>query len=153
MQKLELVLADIALLVARVVLGGLLIIHGWLRWQVEGIGTQTALLAAHGVRGAQTWVWAFVGVGLVGGLLVLFGLGTRLWALFALVEQVLLIVWLKVADGPLLDNAALHYRVVLATLALVLVCLGAGRAGVDAMFRRPATPDQQTRIITDSDPA
>ena len=153
MAKLELVFADIALLVARVVLGGLMIIHGWVRWQIEGVAAQTALLAGHGVRNAQPWVWAFIGVGLVGGLLVMFGLGTRLWSLFAMAEQVLLIVWLKAADGPLLSNLALQYQVVFAALAFVLVCFGAGRAGVDAMFRRPASPDQQTRIITDSDPA
>lgn len=138
------VVHDIGLLVARIVLGLALIAHGWARWDIHGMDAQVRLLGDHGVPQAELFAWGAVVFEVAGGVMLVFGFLTRIVAAVAIAENVLVIVWLRFAHGPYLSSGGYEYNVVLATLAFVLLCFGAGRTGVDMLFRkdRANAPDE-----------
>jgi putative oxidoreductase len=138
------VVRDIGLLVARLTLGLVLVLHGWHRFTV-GTGATIELLTAAGLPEPQLFAWGATILEVVGGALLIFGLLTPVVAAVVVAEQVMVIVWLRWQNGIWLVNNGIEYPVVLGALAFVLVTFGAGRTGVDALFRRgrksAATPE------------
>lgn len=130
------VLQDVALLVARVGLGALMILHGWRRWQSEGIAAQIEFLNQTSTPRPEVFAWGSVILEMLGGLFLVFGLLTPLVALAFLVEQILIIVYSKASKGAWVADGGWEYNVVIAFLCLLLAAFGAGRAGLDSLFKR-----------------
>lgn len=130
------VIQDIALLIARVALGALMILHGWRRWQGEGIAAQIEFLNQTNTPSPQVFAWGSVILEMLGGLFLVFGLLTPLVALAFVVQQILIIVYSKASKGVWVTDGGWEYNAVTACLALVLAAFGAGRAGLDGLFRR-----------------
>jgi putative oxidoreductase len=133
------VVQDIGLLVARLVLGLVLVGHGWQRFS-HGMAAAVDTLTRYGLPEPQLFAWGATVLDVIGGALLIFGLLTPVVAAFVVAEQVMVIAWLKWQNG--LWNAAdgIEYSVALAALALILVVFGAGRTGVDQLFRRGKKP-------------
>jgi putative oxidoreductase len=139
------VLRDLALLIARLGLGGILILHGWIRWQGPGQGVQKQIdyLAQFGVPYPTVAAWGAITVEIVGGLFLAIGALTPVVALAVLIEQILIIAYTNWYKGPdLLTSGGTYaggyeYNVALGLLALLLMLFGAGRISVDQLFRRP----------------
>jgi putative oxidoreductase len=138
------VLRDIALLIARVGLGGILILHGWIRWQGPGQGVQKQIdyLTQFGTPYPEVAAWGGILLELVGGIFLVVGALTPFVALAVLVEQILIIAYTNWYRGPDLVNSdgtyagGYEYNLALALIALLLVVFGAGRIAVDQLFRR-----------------
>jgi putative oxidoreductase len=142
------VLRDISLLTARLGLGGILIAHGWRRWQQQGVQSQIDYLNQFGTPYADIAAFGAVLVELVGGLFLVVGALTPLVALVVVVQQVLTISYTNYYRGPYLIDAqgqylgGYEYNVALGGLALLFVVFGAGRASVDRLFRRSKDDDE-----------
>lgn len=153
------VVRDIALVLARVGLGGVLILHGWRRWQVQGISKQVDYLKQFGVPFPHYAAWGTTMFELIGGVFLVVGALTPLVGAIIVAQQVLTIAWTSWYKGFYLTDASgafrggYEYSVVLGLLALLFVVFGAGRAGVDQLFKRsprdregepdePARPDR-----------
>lgn len=145
------VVQDIGLLVARVALGLVLVGHGWHRF-TTGIGATVTTLTQYGVPEPQLFAWGATVLEVIGGALLIFGLLTPIVAAFVVAEQVMVIVWLRWHNGLWQTTNGIEYPVILAVLALVLVAFGAGRTGVDVLFRRGRKP-AATSSVYDSRPA
>ena len=145
------VVQDIGLLVARLVLGLVLVGHGWLRFS-RGMGATVDTLTRYGLPEPQLFAWGATVLEVIGGALLIFGLLTPVVAAFVVAEQVMVIAWLKWQNGLWKATDGIEYSVVLATLALILVAFGAGRTGVDQLFRRGKKP-ATTSSVYDSRPA
>jgi putative oxidoreductase len=138
------VLRDLALLVARLGLGSILILHGWIRWQGQGQGVQRQIeyLTQFGTPYPAVAAWGAIALELIGGLLLAIGALTPVVALAVLVEQILIIVYTNWYKGPdLLSSDGTYaggyeYNIALALLALLLMVFGAGRISVDRLFSR-----------------
>jgi len=138
------VLRDIALLIARVGLGGILILHGWIRWQGPGQGVQKQIdyLTQFGTPYPEVAAWGAILLELVGGIFLVVGALTPFVALAVLVEQILIIAYTNWYRGPDLVNSdgtyagGYEYNLALALIALLLAVFGAGRIAVDQLFRR-----------------
>jgi putative oxidoreductase len=138
------VLRDLGLLIARVGLGGILILHGWLRWQAPGQGVQRQIdyLSQFGTPYPQYAAWGAIILELVGGVLLVVGALTPVVALAVLFEQILIIAYTNWYKGPDLLNSdgtyagGYEHNLALALLALLLAVFGAGRISVDGLFRR-----------------
>jgi putative oxidoreductase len=138
------VLRDIALLLTRLGLGGILILHGWLRWQGPGQGVQKQIdyLSQFGTPYPQYAAWGAIVLELLGGLFLVVGALTPVVAIAVLVEQILIIAYTNWYRGPDLVTGdgtyagGYEYNVALALLALLLAVFGAGRISVDGLFRR-----------------
>lgn len=127
---------DIGLLVARIVLGVALVAHGWARWDIHGMDAEVRLLTEHGVPQPELFAWGALILEIAGGVMLVFGFFTRIVSALVIAQNVLIIVWLRHSFGPYLASGGYEYNVVLATLAFVLVCFGAGRTGIDMLFRK-----------------
>ncbi len=146
---------DIALLIARVALGIILGAHGWHRW-VTGVNAQVAVLEEAGVPQPMLIAWGATVAELVGGILLVFGLATRLVGLVVVVQNILIIVWMRWEHGLFAADGGFELNLALAALGLLFVALGSGRGGVDALFkapRRPADPAAAPRVVNEADPA
>jgi putative oxidoreductase len=149
MTKVLQFIRSVALLIARVGLGGILIAHGYRRWQVQGVARQVAYLSQYRTPYPEVVAWGAILLELVGGVFLIVGALTPLVALGILVEQILIIAYTNWAKKLYLLDAAgayvggYEYNVVLGLLALLFLVFGAGGAAVDRLFRRsPADPDQ-----------
>lgn len=150
------VVRSIALLLARVGLGGVLILHGVMRWNVNGgptagIGQTVQYLTPFGVPYVEIAAWSIISIEIIGGILLVAGAFTPLVAALIIAEQGFLIAWTNYAYGPSLFNedGTLHggweYNAVIIALALLFLVFGAGRVAVDALFGRKknkATEDE-----------
>ncbi|MDO5735310.1 MAG: DoxX family protein [Propionibacteriaceae bacterium] len=146
MQSFLRVVRDISLLLARILMGVVLLAHGWHRWQVMGVGREVALLEASDIGNPGTIVWLVIGFEIVGGILLVFGLATPLIGLGIVVLNTGTIVLLRSQEF----YAHLHgweYNAVQAAVGLLLLAHGSGRAGLDNLFLNPKGDD--TELIVD----
>jgi putative oxidoreductase len=142
------VVRDLALLLARIGLGGILIAHGWRRWQDQGIDSQVAFLRQYATPFPQYAAWGGTLLELIGGILLIVGLLTPLVAAAVVAEQALIVAWTSWYKGLFLTkvqgatatwNGGYEYNIVIGVLALLFVVFGAGRISVDRLFRRRRT--------------
>lgn len=149
MQAFLKVVRDIALLVARIVAGVVLVAHGWNRWQGTGLDAQAELLTEAGLPSAFGLVAATVLFEIVGGALLVFGLATPVIGLGMTVLNVAIILTTKADSGFYLSGGGWEYNAILAALGLLLLAFGSGRAGLDHLFIRPSG---ESRNLIDEDP-
>jgi putative oxidoreductase len=143
---------SLALLLARIGLGGVLILHGWRRWQVQGVGSQVTYLKQFGTPFANYAAWGGTILELVGGIFLIVGALTPLVAAAIVVEQALIIAytsWYK--NWNLVDvhgqqatwNGGWEYNLILGLLAMLIMVFGSGAIGVDRLFRRRSADDEE----------
>lgn len=131
------VLRDLALLIARIALGALLVFRGWRRWTSDGgMQAQVDYLRQFNTPIPDVLAWGGTLLEIIGGVFLIFGLLTPLVALAILVQQVMVISWTKWFRGPWAENGGYEYNVIQGVLALLLTVFGAGRLGIDQLFRR-----------------
>lgn len=139
------VVRSLALLLARIGLGGILILHGWRRWQQQGMDSQIAYLHTFATPYADYAAWGGTAVELIGGLFLILGALTPLAAAAVVAEQVLIIAYTSWYKGWSLTDVhgnqatwagGWEYNVIIGVLALVLVTHGSGAVGIDRLFRR-----------------
>jgi putative oxidoreductase len=133
-----------ALLVARLGLGGILLLHGAARYQA-GIASQTAYLTQFSTPYPEIAAYGATTFEMVGGIFLILGALTPLVGLGVLVQQVLTIVWTSYYKGPQLLNAdgtyhgGFEYSVALGLLGLLFLVFGGGVVSLDRVFRRKKT--------------
>lgn len=142
------VVQDIVLLIARIATGLILMAHGWARWQEEGMDAQIDYLTPSGIWEPTLLAWGATAFEIIGGMLLIFGLGVPLIGLIMVVQNVLVIAWLRWNNGLYLSDGGFEYNVVMAALGMVFLAFGSGRAGLDALFRRKPV-DNESRTIDD----
>jgi putative oxidoreductase len=145
-------LTDIGLLIGRVVVGFVIAAHGWQKLTDVGpstFGSQT--LEPLGVPMPVTMGYVVTFTELIGGLLLMAGLLTRL-AAFALIVDLTIAVILVKASAPLIvppdqPGAGLELDLVLTAGFAVALLAGPGRASIDRALglegrwrRRSAAP-------------
>jgi putative oxidoreductase len=135
-------LQNFGLLIARLGLGGILLLHGWIRWS-DGVQKQIDYLTQFRTPYAEVAAWGAIIFELVGGALLIVGALTRIVGLGVLIEQILIICytnWYK--WPPTLLNAdgsykgGYEYNVAIGLLGLLLFAMGGGAVAIDRLFRR-----------------
>jgi putative oxidoreductase len=135
-------LQNFGLLVARLGLGGILLLHGWMRWNA-GVQEQIDYLTQFRIPYAEVAAWGSIIFEFVGGALLIVGALTRLVGLGVLIEQILIIAYtnwyqwpptLLNADGTY--QGGYEYNVALGLLGLLLFVMGGGAVSIDRLFRR-----------------
>ena len=136
-----------ALLVARLGLGGIMILHGAHRYQA-GISSQVAYLTQFSTPYPKIAAYGATSFEIAGGIFLILGALTPLVGLGVLVQQVLTILWTSYYKGPDLLNAdgtyngGFEYSVALGLLGLLFFVLGGGVVSLDRVFRRKKTVDE-----------
>ncbi|GAB3916306.1 hypothetical protein GCM10011575_24180 [Microlunatus endophyticus] len=139
------VVRSLALLLARIGLGGILILHGWRRWHQQGIDSQINYLHTFATPFATYAAWGGTAVELIGGLFLIVGALVPLAAAVVVAEQVLIVAYTSWYKGWSLTHVSgtqttwaggWEYNVVIGLLALLFVVYGSGAIGIDRLFRR-----------------
>lgn len=139
------VVRDLALLVARIVAGVVLVAHGWHRWQIAGLDSQVALLTDAGLPAPFGLAIAAVIFEMIGGTLLVFGLATPVVGLGIVAMNVAIILTTKVDAGFYATTGGWEYNAILAAVGLLLGVFGSGRLGLDHLFLRPS--EEQSQLI------
>ncbi|TQM14466.1 DoxX family protein [Pseudonocardia kunmingensis] len=122
---------DAALLVARLVLGVVLVAHGWQKVVTNGLGATAEGFAGMGVPLAPVSA-AFAGlVELVGGVLLVAGAATALVGVLVVLDMIGAALLVHAANGVFASDGGWELVGVIGALALVLAAVGAGRFSVD----------------------
>ena len=132
-------LRHFVLLLTRIVLGVVLIIRGWRRWQVTGLDFQADYLRRTQTPYADQFAVAAVFLEIGGGVLLLVGFVTPVIAGLLLIQQILIVVWTKWFKGLSLNGQygdGWEYTAVTACVCLLLLVYGAGKVSVDRLLRR-----------------
>ena len=130
------VLKDIALMLTRIIMGVIMVTHGWHRWQNEGITAEANILEHAGIPNPGLMVWLLIGFEVIGGIFLIFGLATPAIGLGLMVLNVGIILTLR-SRTFYVHNSGWEYNAVMTIVGLVLMTHGAGRIGLDNLFRTP----------------
>ena len=135
---------DAALLIARLVVGVVLIAHGWRKVVTNGIGGTAEGFAEMGIPLPAASA-AFVSVvELVGGALLVVGAATALVGVLVVLIMLGALVFVHIGKGVFVSEGGWELVGVIGAAALVLAAVGAGRYSVDyALGMR-----RRTRVAT-----
>jgi putative oxidoreductase len=122
---------DAALLIARLVVGVVLIAHGWQKVVTNGIGSTAEGFAEIGIPLPAASA-AFVSVvELVGGALLVVGAATALVGVLVVLIMLGALVFVHIGKGVFVSQGGWELVGVIGAAALVLAAVGAGRYSVD----------------------
>lgn len=126
---------DAGLLITRVILGVVLIAHGWEKFAINGIEGTGAFFDSVGIPGATAAAAAVVGaIELVGGILLILGLLTPLVAVLVVVVMIGAFFTVHAGSGVYVSNNGWELVAVVGLAAAVFGLVGPGRYSVDAVL-------------------
>ena len=124
-------LADIALLAARIVLGVVLIAHGFQKlgngWDATAQG-----FAGMGIPVAEVAAAFAIAVEIGGGALIILGAFTTVAGVLVVVNMLGALIFAHASAGVFVTEGGWELVAMIATTALVLAAVGAGRLSLDA---------------------
>lgn len=127
---------DIALLLARVVLGVVLVAHGWQKVNEWGMDGTAASFDKMGVPAPTLSAWFAAAVELVGGVLLILGALTPIVALLVVANMAGAFWFVHKDGGVFAAKGGWELVAVIAAAALALAGAGAGRLSVDGLLGR-----------------
>jgi len=147
------VLKDIALMLTRIIMGVIMVTHGWHRWQNEGITAEANILEHAGIPNPGLMVWLLIGFEVIGGIFLIFGLATPVIGLGLMVLNIGIILTLR-SHNFYVHDSGWEYNAVMAVVGMVLMSHGAGRLALDNLFRTPKdiTPAEEDPLPEEESP-
>lgn len=132
---------DVALLLARLVLGVVLIAHGWQKLMIKGIGPTTEGFVGMGIPAAPVSAVFVIVVEILGGILVVVGAATAVVGVLVALEMLGAVLFVHIGSGLFVSEGGWELAGLVGATALALAAVGAGRLSVDhaVSMRRPAT--------------
>ncbi|HVG39296.1 MAG TPA: DoxX family protein [Pyrinomonadaceae bacterium] len=125
----------------RLALGVIFIAHGAQKvfgvWGGPGLNKWLSGTPPFGLRPAALWMGAAAFSELIGGLLVLLGLLTRLGALSIAAVMIVAMLGVHGKNGLFLSNQGFEYTLALLGMALALLIAGGGRLSADERLTGP----------------
>ncbi|OAH61786.1 hypothetical protein AYJ66_13135 [Dietzia cinnamea] len=127
---------DAGLLITRVILGVVLIAHGWEKFAINGIEGTGAFFDSVGIPGATAAAAVVGAIELVGGILLILGLLTPLVAVLVVVVMIGAFFTVHAGSGVYVSNNGWELVAVVGLAAAVFGLVGPGRYSVDAVLAR-----------------
>jgi putative oxidoreductase len=130
---------DIALLVLRVVVGGVIAMHGFMKLGWVGKGGSPAATAGWfenylGLRPGMFWAWVAIFAEGLGGVLVALGLFGPFPAAAVAADLVVVTIVAHVPKGFWSTNGGWEFPAPLAAGAFAIAVIGSGRYSLDALL-------------------
>jgi putative oxidoreductase len=126
---------SLGLLVLRLVFGAIFIAHGAQKVFVFGFAGVGGSFAEMGVPMAEI-VGPIVGLlELVGGILLVIGLGTRIVGILLAINMIVATILVHLPSGIFASEGGYELTLALAAAALALALTGAGKFSVDALIK------------------
>jgi hypothetical protein len=130
------VVRDAALLVLRVVLGGVFIAHGVDKFYLSGITKTTGQFSALGIPQPKLSAYLAATAETLGGALLVIGLLTTFIASALALLMIAALYFVHLSQGFFVTGGGFEYVLVLIVSLLMIVVFGSGRASVDGILAR-----------------
>lgn len=131
------------LLVARVVLGVVLVAHGWQKFTEWGIAGTTASFQEMGVPAPPVSALVASIVELGGGVLLILGLFTTVAGVLVALNMLGAVLFVHAPHGVFVAGNGWELVAVIGVASLVFALVGAGRISLDALIAGRRTPSAQ----------
>ena len=129
-----------ARLILRVVTGFLFAAHGWQKFNEFTIPGTQAAFAQMGVPGAAVVGSVIATLELAGGVALILGVLTRVFALLLAVDMLGALFLVHAGEGIFVATGGYELVLILAAAAIAVALVGAGKVSVDkAVFGRPGS--------------
>jgi len=126
--------------ILRVVTGFLFAAHGWQKFNEFTIAGTQAAFTQMGVPAAQAAAPVIATLELVGGVALILGVLTRVFAALLAVDMLGALILVHAGAGVFVATGGYELVLILAAAALAVALVGAGNASVDkALFGRSAS--------------
>jgi len=124
-----------AIVILQVFLGFIFVMHGAQKlfgaFQGPGVAGFAGMLQKYSITPPLFWAWVATIVEFFGGLFVLIGFLTRIWAALLVIDMIIAIIYVNWANGFFWLKGGLEFPLTLGVIALVLVLTGPGFVSVD----------------------
>lgn len=127
-------LEPIALLVLRIVVGVIMVVHGWQK--VSDIQTWQGHVASMGLPFPMVSAYLGAAGEFLGGLGLIFGFLTPIAAFGVFCTMAVAVFWVHWPNGLLAKNNGFEYPLTLMTVALYLMMRGSGPLGIDPFIEK-----------------
>ena len=125
---------DLGILVLRLALGIMFVAHGLQMafglFGGSGVKGFSQMLSGLGFAPAMLWAYIASYTVLLGGLLVIFGVQTRLAAVLLLILILTAGISVHLGKGFFLSNGGYEYTFIIAAICLALILLGPGKFNI-----------------------
>ncbi|MGS0687229.1 DoxX family protein [Nakamurella sp. GG22] len=125
---------DVVLLLGRVVLGVVLIAHGWQKFATNGISGTAAAFDQMGVPLSTASATFAAVVELVGGIALIIGFAVPVVGLLVALDMVGALLFVHAENGIFVGDGGYELVAVIGALAFVLAGVGAGRYSIDGLI-------------------
>jgi len=124
-------LADITYLVGRVLLGVILIAHGWQKLVANGISGTSAFFDQSGVPMPTVSAWFAAIVELVGGVALVLGVAVPVVAALVVLDMLGAYLFVHAGKGLFIEKGGFELVGLIAAGCLLLLAVGGGRYSID----------------------
>lgn len=136
---------DIAKLIARIILGVILIAHGWDKFGITGLEGITGFFDSIGVPAAGLAAPVVAVVEILGGVLLILGAATRITGVVVALLMLGAALFAHMGAGIFVANGGWELVGAIGAGFLALAAAGAGRYSVDALIARRREQPQTAR--------
>ncbi|MEL4358373.1 MULTISPECIES: DoxX family protein [unclassified Luteococcus] len=136
---------DLALLVTRLLLGVILMAHGWQKFSTWGLSGTAGTFKQMGVPAPQLSAAFAAVVELVGGAALILGIATPVVALLAALNMFGAYLFAHTGSGIFVKEGGWELVGAIGAAALTLVGAGAGRFSIDGLLGRGRTATNDAR--------
>ncbi|WP_462418516.1 DoxX family protein [Kytococcus sp. Marseille-QA3725] len=127
-------LKDTLFLLARLILGAVLIAHAWQKLTEWGLDGTAASFGEMGVPAPTLAAWVAVGIEGIGGILLILGLFTGVAGLLVAVQMAFAAWFAHLGNGVFVDGGGWELVGTIAAGALALTAAGPGLWSLDALL-------------------
>ena len=127
---------EIAFLIARILLGVILIAHGWDKFAITGLEGVTGFFDSLGIPAAGIAAIAAAVVELLGGILIILGVFTRIVAALVAIDMLFAALFAHVSSGIFVTNNGWELTGAIGAGALLLIAVGAGAWSIDGVLAK-----------------
>ncbi|MGK9146072.1 DoxX family protein [Plantibacter flavus] len=124
------------LLLLRLALGAVFLAHGLQKVLVDTIPGVAQGFGGMGIPAPEVAAAVVAGLEVLGGVLLVVGLGTRIVGVLLAVNMAVALVLVHLSAGFFAADGGFEFVMLLGVAALALACTGPGRFAVDALFHR-----------------
>ena len=122
---------DIAFTLMRVVIGYILLMHGWMKVGTFGLAGVSGLMAKNGLEPAAAFAIAAMFLETVGAICIIIGLFTRFFAAALAIEMGIALLAVHLKAGFSAANGGYEYVLLLGIVMFAIAIRGGGPYSVD----------------------
>jgi len=133
----------LALLLSRVLLGVILIAHGWDKFQITGLEGVSGFFASLGIPAAGVVAPLVGAIELIGGIMIILGVFTRYVSAVVAVVMLGAALSAHVSAGIYVTNGGWELVGAIGAGMLALIAVGAGAWRVDAVLEQQKSTERE----------